>query len=144
VGEKLCPVDGNECTFGQVPQQCQCQCKKQKPGRRIRKQGEHKSPSHCFVEIGAGFKNCEEGSDDEDDGEREGHHANRDNGDSEGSGMPEFLFYVSGERKVPPCTVNPTEDCAKSHQEEDVEVPGILMRWNVKRRNVCGFSGEGS
>ena len=40
--------------------------------------------------------------------------------------------------------MNPTEDGAKDHQEKDVEVPGVSMRWNVEGRNVCGISGEGS
>jgi hypothetical protein len=37
---ELCPVDGDECSRGQVPQECQCQSKQYKPGRHIRERAE--------------------------------------------------------------------------------------------------------
>ena len=59
--------------------------------------------------------------DDEDGGDGNndsgGDCSNWENGDSNGGDVPEFLFSVSGERKVPACTMNATEDGATDQQE---------------------------
>jgi len=58
--------------------------------------------------------------------------------------MPEFLFFVGGEWKVPSCTMNATEDGAEDKEGQYVPVLGISMPWNVERRHVCGMGREGS
>jgi len=39
--------------------------------------------------------------------------------------------------------MNGTKDDVKGHQEQDVELVGVLMPWNVECRDVCGLSREG-
>jgi hypothetical protein len=68
---------------------------------------------------------------------------NWDYSDSQRCDTPEFLLCVSGERKVPPRTVNATEDDAKGNQEQDVVPLGISMLWNVERGDVRVVRGEG-
>jgi len=85
----------------------------------------------------------DDGVDYEDDGEDESC-TNWDNSDSKGGDAPEFLFCGSVERKIPPCTMNATEGGAKDQQEQRVQVLGILMPWNVERRDMCGISRDGS
>ncbi len=85
---KLCPVNGNECSWGQVPQECQGLSKKYKPGSRICERGDQNSQFAQDVIIGTGFKDCR---DNEGDGSEE-EYASRDNGDSQRCDTPEFLF----------------------------------------------------
>ena len=61
----------------------------------------------------------EDEKDEEDDSEGRGY-TNWLNGDSSGGDAPEILFCVSGERKIPPCTMNATEDGAKDKQGQGV------------------------
>ena len=68
-------------------------------------------------------------------------------GDGKRSDTPELLLCVSGERKVPSCTMNATEDDRKGHHEEGVRELGIFVTstlWNIYCRNVLGGSREGS
>ena len=65
----------------------------------------------------------EDEKDEEDDSEGKGY-TKRMNGDSNGGEAPELLFCVSGERKIPPCTMNATEDGTKDKQRQEV---GKLM-----------------
>jgi len=51
---------------------------------------------------------------------------------------------VSGERKIPPSTMNATKDGAKDQQEQEVQVLGILMPWGVEHGDMCSLSREGS
>lgn len=81
---------------------------------------------------------------DQDDNSREGNRGNWEDGDRHRGNMPEFLFRVSGERKIPACTMNDTEDGARDQQKQDVPVRGILMPWDVKCRDMSGSSREGS
>ena len=53
-----------------------------------------------------------------------------------------LLFRVSGEKRVPSCTMNCTEDGAKGHQEQGVQILRKSMAWDIERRNVCGASRE--
>ena len=74
----------------------------------------------------------DDGEDDEDDtddneddnedneGDGDGVCTNWRNGDNNGGDAPELLFSISGERKIPPCTMNATEDGAKDKQKEEV------------------------
>lgn len=99
-------------------------------------------------------KAASDGADNEDDGDEDGGDDNEgdegggqrsdwDNGDSERGDAPEFLSCVSGERKIPPCTMNGTEGGGKGNQEQDVQVLGISVLWNVERGDVGGISREG-
>jgi len=76
------------------------------------------------------------------DNETEGDCSNGKYSDNQRSDVPELLFCVSGERKVPSCTMNATEDGAKGDQERIVEQLGISVFWDVERRDVCGVSRE--
>jgi len=73
-------------------------------------------------------------------------YANRDNSDNERCDMPEFPFCVSGKRKVPPSTVNCTEEGTKNNKGQAVPVVGplgISKFWNIECRDVRSVSWEG-
>ena len=55
--------------------------------------------------------------DDNEGGGGDGACTNWINGDSNGGDAPELLLGISGERKIPPCTMNATEDGAKDKQK---------------------------
>jgi len=133
---KPCPVDGNECSRGKVPQERQCQTKQNKPGKHIRKRTENENYSDSV--IGEGSNGW--GKAGPDDGDREC--GDRGYSDSQGCNTPEFLLCVSGERKVPPRTMNATKCDAKGNQEKDVEPLGESMLWNVVRWDVLVVRGE--
>jgi len=77
------------------------------------------------------------------DDESKGECGNWDYSDSKRCHTPEFLLCVSGENKVPPRTVNATEDGAEGNQEQDVVPLAMSVDWNVERRDVHVGSGEG-
>jgi len=81
------------------------------------------------------------GGDPGQDSESNWDYSNRKNGDDNRGDAPELLF---SKREIPPCTMNATEDGAEGQQEQGVQVLGILVPRNVKRRDVCGVSREGS
>src|SRR6266511_3555373 len=98
-------------------------------------------------EDAAGDEDGDDGDDDDGEGgdnedENEGGCSNWENGDSNGGDTPEYLFCVSGEKKMPACTMNATEEGAKRNEEQDLHVLGISMFWNVERRDVCGLRRE--
>ncbi len=93
MGIKLCPVDGNECSWGQVPQECQGLSKKYKPGSHICERRDHNGQSaQDSIIIGIGFQDYKEELDDEEDEASEGGYTNRDYSDSQRCDTPEFLF----------------------------------------------------
>jgi len=144
VGIKPRPVNGIKCIWWRVPQQCQGQSEKHEPSKCIHGHGDYESQiAQDFVIIGFGFKDCEADFDGTIDDEGDGEYSNWDNGDSEGGDTPKFLFCISGERKIPPCTMDSTEEGAKSNEEEGMKVRGISVSWNVEGRDVCGATGEG-
>lgn len=91
----------------------------------------------------SGFKGWGAARDNGVDDEREGECDNWDYGNSQRCDSPEFLLCVSGEKKVPPRTVDATEGGAKGNQKEDVIPLGIPMVWDVERRDVRVVRGEG-
>ena len=64
--------------------------------------------------------NEDDKEDDNEGGGGDGACTNWINGDSNGGDAPELLFSISGERKIPPCTMNATEDGAKDKQKQEV------------------------
>ena len=140
MGIELCPADGDECSWGQVSQKCKCQPKQYKPGRHIHECADNE---RHHAEVREGIKGRGEVFGDEEGNDNEGQYDDWDYSDRQRCNTPEFLLYISGERKVPPRTVNTTEDGAKCHQEQDVVPYGISVIWNVECRDVRVIRGEG-
>ena len=141
---KLCPVSSNECSLGQVPQECQGKYKKYKPCKCIYKEEKCNGPFEKMFTIVMNFCMRTEEFDDAHDEVSDLACANRDNSDSERCDIPEFPFCVSGKRNVPPSTVNGTEEETKSNKgQAAVGLPGTSKFWNIECRDVRSVSWEG-
>ena len=155
MGIKLCPIDGDECAWWQVPQECDGLTEEYESCRCIHKcedyerncshdaDNEYKdSPNDCLNDVHDSFillialefdgKVVKEFEGDETDWNC----SDRNDGDGERSDTPELLFCISGEGKVPCCTMNGTEEGAKDHQEQGVQPLGMRMFWDIERRDV--------
>ena len=140
---ELDPIDGSEGTWWEVPQECNgmteeyesCSCIQGYDGNISRCKGRPKEDIR-ITGVAINKNECEEETDRDCDDWKDG--------DSERGDTPENLLGVRGERKVPSCTMNATENGAKNQQEEEVPVQVILVKWSIERRNVCGVNWEGS
>jgi len=110
-----------------MPQECEGLTKEDESCKYVHDRkycsSNYSSASHVVI-IGPGSN---EGFEDEEHGDEN----DWNDDDGERRGMPEFLFYVSGEKKVPPCTMNATEDGCKGRHEQGVQVLGMVMLWNI-------------
>ena len=120
---------------------CKCEYEQYKPGNNICEREEKEGQfgkdimEQGSLKVG---KRCEDRA----DHESGGIFGDWDYSDKHRYSTPELLMCVSGERGVPPRTVDTTENGGKAFQEEDVVPLGIT--WNVERRDMCNMRVEGN
>ena len=140
------PIDGDESTWWQVPQECDGLTEEEEPCSCVQKYTDNprNQGAHATSKLkGIGSKEGKGESDDAaDDGGSDWDSARKD-GNSKRSDTPEVLLGVSWERTVPSYTMNATEDGAEDQQEHDG--PHIMLRARgIERRNVRGVCRKGS
>ena len=138
------PIDSDECTWWLVPQERDGLTEEYESCGCIYEREDYRNHStHDSIGIGTGFKDVEDEFDEEHDEEGDREYTDWNDGDGKRGDTPEFLFSGSGERKVPPRTVNATKDRAKGQKDQGMKQRvGMLMLWNVKSGNMCGVDRE--
>ena len=96
---KLGPIDGGEGGWWEVPQECNGLTEEYKSCSHVDGCDDKKCECRQPREVACRKDGCDEGKD----------------GDSERGETPEHQLEERGERKIPSCTMNATENGGKSH-----------------------------
>ena len=125
---ELGPIDGGEGSWWEVPQECNGLNDEYESRSHVDGCDDFKRDSRRTTEAASKKDGCDEGKD----------------GDNERGDTPEHQLEERGERKIPCCTMNATENGGKSKEEKGNPVPAILMLWTIEHRHVCVVNREGS